>query len=93
MHRMQPSDKDTERMAICKNSRTGQADTDTGRKGCTGERHHTGYKNVSGKGFQAKAETYPERRNWKRYPEDRNYFRHGTDRRRNRPDRKGALGS
>ena len=78
---------------LCKNSRAGQTDTDTGRTGCTGERHHTRYKNVSEKGFQAKAETSPGRRARKRYPENRNDFRHGTDRRRNRPDRKGALGS
>ena len=37
MHRMQPSVKGTERMDICKNSRIGQTDTDTGRKGCAGE--------------------------------------------------------
>ena len=58
-------------MAICKNGRIGQPDTDTGRTGCTGERHHTGYNNLSGKGFQAEAETCPGRRNRKRYPEDR----------------------
>lgn len=92
---MQPSDKDTERMAVCKNSGTGQPDTDTGRKGCAGERHHVGYKNFSGKRFQKEAETCSGRRNRKRYPENenRNDFRHGTDGGRNRPDKKGALGS
>lgn len=88
---MQPSDKDTERMAVCKNSGIGQPDTDTGRKGCAGERHHVGYKNFSGKGFQTEAETCSGRRNRKRYPENenRNDFRHGTDGGRNRPDKKG----
>ena len=60
MHGMQPPDKDTERMAVCKNSRTSQTDTDTGRKGCRGKRHHTRYKNFSGKGFQAQSENCPD---------------------------------
>ena len=93
MQGMQPPDKDTERMAVCKNSRAGQTDSDTGRKGCAGERHHTGYKNFSGKGIQAEAETCLGRRSRKRYPENRDDFRHGADRGRNRPDKKGALGS
>lgn len=92
MPRMQPPDKDAERMALCKNSGISQADTDTSRKGRAGKRHYAGYKNFSGKRFKAEAETGPGRRDRERYPGNRDDLGHGTDSRRNGEDKKGTLG-
>lgn len=92
MHGMQSPDKDAERMALCKNSRISQTDTDTGRKRRAGKRHDTGYKNISGKGLKAEAKTNPGGRNRKRYPGNRDDLGHGTVGGRNGADKKGTLG-
>lgn len=92
MHGMRPPDKDTEGMALCKNSRISQTDTDTSRKGRGGKRHYTGYKDFSGKRFKAGTETGPGGRDRKRYPGNRDDLGPGTDGGRNGADKKGALG-
>lgn len=78
-------------MAFCKNSRACQTDTHTGWEGCTGKRYYTGYKNISGKGFEEETETGSGWRYRKGFAENRNDLRHGIGSGRNGTDQKGTL--